>query len=97
MDSGRQRRMANTLPFYYGWVVFAAAALTSYHSRPLMAATTLSVFVVPMTDQLGWSRGLFSGALSLGGIFAVAVSPIVGWMIDRYGSAIVVALATAEL
>lgn len=60
-----------------------------------MAATTLSVFVVPMTDQLGWSRGLFSGALSLGGLFAVAVSPIVGRMIDRYGSAVVVAVATA--
>ena len=95
MVSAAQRRLARSFPFYYGWAVLAGSALTSYHSRPLMAATTLSVFVVPMTDQLGWSRGLFSGALSLGGLFAVAVSPIVGWMIDRYGSAVVVALATA--
>jgi hypothetical protein len=27
---------------------------------------TLSVFVVPMKQDLGWSRGLFSGAVSLG-------------------------------
>jgi hypothetical protein len=33
------------------------------------------VFVVPMTEDLGWSRGLFSGAISLGGICAVLISP----------------------
>ena len=97
MDSGRQRRIAQALPFYYGWVVFAAAALTSYHSRPLMAATTLSVFVVPMTAQLGWSRGLFSGALSLGGLAAVVVSPFVGRLVDRYGAGVVVATASGAM
>ena len=97
MDNSRQRRIARSLPFYYGWVVFAAAALTSYHSRPLMAATTLSVFVVPMTQQLGWSRGLFSGALSLGGLAAVAVSPFVGRLVDRYGAGVVVATASGAM
>lgn len=97
MGSGFQRRFAQAVPFYYGWVVFAAAALTSYHSRPLMAATTLSVFVVPMTEELGWSRGLFSGALSLGGFAAVAVSPLVGRMVDRYGGGVVVAAASGAM
>ena len=95
MISGHQRRLAQRLPFYYGWVVFAASALTSYSSRPLMAATTLSVFVVPMTDEFGWSRGLFSGALSLGGLCAVVISPFVGRLIDRYGSGLVVGSASA--
>ena len=97
MDSGLQRRIARKVPFYYGWVVFAAAAFTSYHSRPLMAATTLSVFVVPMTAQLGWSRGLFSGALSLGGLAAVAISPFVGRLVDRYGAGVVVASASGVM
>ena len=95
MISGRQRRLAQSLPFYFGWVVVAASALTSYSSRPLMAATTLSVFVVPMTDEFGWSRGLFSGALSLGGLCAVAISPFVGRLIDRCGSGLVVGSASA--
>ena len=95
MISGHQRRLAQGLPFYFGWVVLAASALTSYSSRPLMAATTLSVFVVPMTDEFGWSRGLFSGALSLGGLCAVAISPFVGRVIDRYGSGLVVGSASA--
>ena len=97
MDSGRQQRFAQRFPFYYGWVIFASAALSSYHCRPLMAATTLSVFVVPMTEQLGWSRGLFSGALSLGGLAAVAVSPFVGRLIDKYGAGWVVASASGAM
>jgi OFA family oxalate/formate antiporter-like MFS transporter len=60
-----------------------------------MAAATLSVFVVPMTEQFGWSRGLFSGAVSLGGLCAVAISPLVGRLIDRYGSGATVAAASA--
>ena len=57
----------------------------------------MSVFVVPMTEQLGWSRGLFSGALSLGGFAAVAVSPFVGRLIDRYGAGVVVASASGAM
>jgi MFS transporter, OFA family, oxalate/formate antiporter len=90
-----QARLAQALPFYYGWVIFAVSVGTSYSSRPLMAVATLSVFVVPMTEQLGWSRGLFSGAVSLGGLCAVAISPLVGRWIDRYGSGAVVAAASA--
>ncbi len=90
-----QDRLAASLPFYYGWVILSVSALSSYSSRPVMAVATLSVFLVPMTEQFGWSRGLFSTAVSLGGICAVAISPLIGWWIDRYGSAAVVAAGGA--
>lgn len=95
MMASWQARLAQALPFYYGWAVFTASVGTAYSARPLMAVATLSVFVVPMTEQLGWSRGLFSGAVSLGGLCAVAISPLVGRLIDRYGSGAVVAAASA--
>ena len=84
-------RLAKSLPFYYGWVVFGVMGLVSYSSRPMMAVATLAVFMVPMTEELGWSRGQFAGAVSLGGVLAVGISPLVGWWVDRYGSAAVVA------
>ena len=87
--------MSRSMPFYYGWVIFVVSASTSFSSRPMMAVATLAVFLVPMTEELGWSRGIFAGAVSLGGVFAVAVSPAVGWWIDRHGSALVVALGGA--
>ena len=90
-----QRRLARSLPLYYGWVIFAVSAVVSYSSRPVMAVATLSIFLVPMTEEFGWSRGTFSSAVSAGCICAVAVSPLVGWCVDRYGPGTVVAVGGA--
>ena len=87
-----QSRLANVLPFYYGWVIFSSAVGISFSSRPLMSVATLSVFLVPMTEEFGWSRGFFSGAVSLGGLCAVFMSPFAGRIIDRYGSGVVLAI-----
>ena len=87
--------MAHSLPFYYGWVIFSIGALASYSSRPLMAVATLSVFAVPMTREFGWSYGLFSGVVSLGGLCAIGVSPFIGRLIDRYGSGVILAITAA--
>ena len=59
-----------------------------------MAVATLSVFLKPMTGEFGWERGPFSVAVSLGGLGAVIVSPLVGRLIDRYGSGVILS-ATA--
>ena len=88
-------QLARRCPFYYGWVVFAIAASTSYAARPLMSVAVLSVFMVPMTDAFGWSRGLFAGAVSLGGVCAVVISPLVGRLIDRYGSGWMISATSA--
>jgi OFA family oxalate/formate antiporter-like MFS transporter len=88
-------RLARRCPFYYGWVVFAIAASTSYAARPLMSVAVLSVFMVPMTESFGWSRGLFAGAVSLGGVCAVLISPLVGRLIDRHGSGWMLAVTSA--
>ena len=87
--------MARSTPFYYGWVVFGAAVGVGYSSRAVMAVATMSVFVVPMTQEFGWSRGFFSGAVSLGGLVAVVISPWAGRVIDRLGSGVVIAAASA--
>jgi MFS family permease len=95
MPTSWRARLAQRLPFYYGWIVFALASSTSYTSRPLMSVAVLAVFVVPMTETFGWSRGLFSGAVSLGGLCAVAVSPMIGRLVDRYGSGVAISVGSA--
>ena len=90
-----QARLARSLPFYYGWVILLTSAVTSYSSRPVMAVATLSIFLVPMTTDLNLSRGLFSSAVSLGGVCAVVVSPLVGWWIDRRGAGLMIAMGGA--
>ncbi len=95
MDISRRGYLAQRLPFYYGWVVFAIVVGTSFTSRPLMSVAVLSVFVVPMTEAFGWSRGLFAGAVSLGGICAVIISPFVGRLVDKYGAGVIIGATSA--
>ena len=95
MNSVRWRnKLANSLPFYYGWVIVGSTVSVSLSTRTVMAVAALSVFVVPMTEDLGWSRGLFSGAVSLGGLCAVFISPLVGKWLDRFGSGLLLSVAS---
>lgn len=87
--------LAHRLPFYYGWVIFALTASTSYAARPLMSVSVLSVFVLPMTEAFGWSRGLFAGAVSVGGLGAVVLSPLIGRVLDKYGAGLLISAASA--
>jgi len=92
---GLRARLARRLPFYYGWVILAVASVPSFGARAVMAVATLSVFVVPMTEEFGWSRGQFSGAVSLGALFGLLVSPFAGRLIDRYGSGVLLSASSA--
>ena len=78
-------RLQRLLPFYYGWVV-AGASGTAVFARMAPAITTLTVFIYPMSQELGWSRTLIAGAVSAGALSSMALSPAVGWAIDRFGS-----------
>lgn len=93
--AGLRARLAQRLPFYYGWVILAVSSVPSFGARPVMAVATLSVFVVPMTDQFGWSRGQFSGAVSLGAVCGLIVSPLAGGLVDRYGSGVMLSASSA--
>ena len=87
-------RLAHALPFYYGWVIAGNGVALSLSTRTVMAVATLSVFVVPMTQSMGWSVGMFSGAVSLGGLVAVFISPIVGRWLDRYGAGVILGMGS---
>tara|TARA_B100000315_G_scaffold241006_1_gene261429 strand:- start:926 stop:2200 length:1275 start_codon:yes stop_codon:yes gene_type:complete len=77
-------RLARKAPFFYGWVILLSAG-SSMFARNAAASLTLSVFVHPVSQDLGWSRTLIAGAASLGGLASSAASPAVGWLSDRYG------------
>ncbi len=94
-SGGVRGRLAAGLPVYYGWVVFAVANIPSFGARPVASVAVLSVFVIPMTDEFGWSRGLFSGAVSLGAVCGLVMSPFAGRLIDRYGSGVILAGCSA--
>ena len=81
-------RLAHRVPFFYGWVILASAASTQV-VRNAAASLTIAVFIFPLSDEFGWSRALIAGAASLGGLAASFASPVVGWLVDRYGARLV--------
>ena len=78
-------RLQRILPIYYGWVVVGASG-TAVFARMATAITTLTVFIYPMSQELGWSRTLIAGAVSAGALSSMVLSPAIGWAIDRFGS-----------
>ena len=78
-------RIQRFVPFYYGWIVVGASG-TAVFARMAPAITTLTVFIYPMSQELGWSRTLIAGAVSAGALASMVLSPAVGWAIDRFGA-----------
>ena len=74
-----------SIPFYYGWIIVAGSGSTMF-VRNAAATLTIAVFVYPMSEDLGWSRTLIVGASSLAGILSVFISPLSGFLIQKYGS-----------
>jgi OFA family oxalate/formate antiporter-like MFS transporter len=69
------------LPFYYGWFVALGGAVNA--SFVLGSAQfALSTFLVPMEDELGWSRNIFFGALSLRFLLSGMLGPVIGPLAD---------------
>ena len=79
-----RQKLADRSPFFYGWWVLGAAGTANF-ARNAAASLTISVFIYPLSEELGWSRTLIAGAAAAGGLAATFTSPIIGRMIDRYG------------
>jgi len=69
------------LPFYYGWFIAVGAGVNA--SFVLGSAQfALSTFLVPMEEDLGWSRSVFFGALSVRFLLSGMLGPLVGPLAD---------------
>ncbi len=73
------------LPFYYGWVVLSVAGLAIFCSGPGQTYS-VSIFVDPIINDLGWSRTTLSGLYTAGSLTAALVMILVGRLLDRYGA-----------
>lgn len=81
---------ANPEPsFYYGWVIVLMAALVMFFSGPGQTYS-VSVFIDSYIDEYGWSRSFVSTMYSSGTLLAGLLLPIIGRLIDKRGSRVMV-------
>ena len=85
MTSAGGRRFAASAPWSYAWVILALACLATLLGGGVNNVS-MSVVLRPFSEDRGWPRSVFAGAISTGTIVGGLLSPLVGRWADR-GSA----------
>jgi len=70
--------------FFYGWVMLAVAGLGMFASGPAQSHL-FSVFIRPISEDLGISRTAVSSAYAGATLVAAFGLPYVGQLVDRFG------------
>ena len=83
------------LPFFYGWIIVAVAFVTT--GIGINARTAFSLLFAPILDEFHWNRGVIAGAFSFGFVVSAALSPTLGWLMDRHGPRAVMGLGVAMM
>ena len=85
ITGGSAQRVHAPGRIYYGWYIVAVGFIANVTSS-FALASTLSIFLKPLTADLGVSRGVFSLLRSGEGLISAAMAPVVGTLVDRHGS-----------
>jgi len=67
---------------YSGWLIVIGAAFVLFGAAG--SRFSFGVFLNPMTEEFGWSRGSLSGALAIAGLATAGLRPVAGYLADRY-------------
>jgi MFS family permease len=78
---------------FYGWYIVAVGFVANVGSA-FALASTLSIFLKPLTSDLGISRGVFSLLRSGEAIIGAVIAPFVGTLVDRHGGRWLIAVGT---
>lgn len=81
---GRDERLLLKRTFYYGWIVVVVSFTTVSLVSPV--GTTFQLFYQAFKQQFQWSHAGISGVFGLHQFLNGAISPAVGWLLDRFGT-----------
>ena len=83
-SSTRAEQATSESKFFYGWTIVAVGFL-AHIAAAFSISSTLSVFLKPLSNDLGISRGVFSLIRSGEILIGAVAAPLVGTLIDRHG------------
>ena len=70
---------------YYGWFVLAAVSGMNF-ANSATAIAVLSVFILPLSADFGWTRTQISAVTSVGAIVGALIASFAGRLVDRRGA-----------
>ena len=78
--------MAQENEFGRGWPILAAAAVGVGLGLSPLPFYTIDVMVAPLGEEFGWTRGQIFSALAVYTLGAFFMSPVIGWMAEKFGA-----------
>ena len=66
---------------FYGWYIVATCFFVAF--LIVGARNCFGIFVIPMSEELGWNRTPISFAAALGFLVNGMTQPFIGYMFDR--------------
>jgi len=69
---------------FYGWWMVLVCCI-AMAAGPILITGTFSIFVKPLAEEFGWSRGSISLAFSIVAFMIAFFAPVLGILIDRFG------------
>ena len=76
------------------WMVVTASAVGLFFHFGSLLVNSFGVFLTPLAEQFGWTRGQISLAFSLATLTAMLMMPVTGWLTDRFGARRPILLST---
>ena len=72
--------------FHLGWKPLASAVIGKAFSFGTIPIYVVGVFTVPLGEAFGWSRAEVTFSFTVATFTSASLSPLVGWLCDRFGS-----------
>lgn len=73
------------MKIFYGWrIVFAGGAIQLLQG--LLLHHAFGAYFAVLIEERGWSKTSLSGAAAMQPLEAAMLGPVMGWMVDRFGS-----------
>jgi MFS family permease len=65
------------------WRALAGSGVLAMFGVSALYGSTFGLFMLPLQQSLGWSRGEIAFALTLATLFTPLVAPLTGWVVDK--------------
>ena len=70
---------------FYGWLIVATMVAVTF-AQTALYNPALSVFLKPITEEFGWTRSVFAGAITTGTILGGILALVIGPILDKKGA-----------
>ena len=76
----------NGKSIFYGWWIVGASIVGMSTNPGQFVYGSMSLFIKPLGEEFGWDRGEVSFSLTLFTLTLALVFPVIGALVDRFGS-----------